>query len=172
MPSATALAIRDKVEALALAWFLAPKSAAAPSWNPKPATDPLWKPVEGKRRKEQTDRKFPRVVFDASRAPEDEAVEGLYRVELQIYLGTSADEKIPGVADIAVAHTQRAGVIEEIFGYGRKDDFLAWVDSADCPVKGIKIYDLFIEEGLGDQNERQWFDQFNYTIVAALRDEP
>lgn len=160
--SATSLAIRDKVEALALAWFLSQKPATA-----------LWTPVEGKRRKEQTDRKFPRVVFDASRAPEDEAVEGLYRVELQIYLGTSADEKpIPaGLADIATAHTQRAGYLEEIFGYGRKDDFLAYAAGPSCPVKGIQIYDIFVEEGLGDQTERQWFDQMNYTVVAALRDE-
>lgn len=160
--STTALAIRDKVEALALAWFLAQK----------PATS-LWEPVEGKRRKEQTDRKFPRVVFDASRAPEDEAVEGLYRVELQIYLGTQVDEKpLPaGVAKIEDAHTQRAGFIEEIFGYGKKDDFLAHAADPACPVKGIQIYDIFVEEGMGDQTERQWFDQTNYTVVAALRDE-
>lgn len=162
MSSATSLAIRDKVEALALAWFL----------DQKPPTA-LWNPVEGKRRKEQTDRKFPRVVFDSSRAPEDEAVEGLYRVELQIYLGTSADEKpIPaGLEKIEDAHTQRAGHIEEIFGYGRKDALLAYAADAACPVQGIALYDIFIEEGLGDQNERQWFDQFNYTVVAALRDE-
>lgn len=161
MPSTTALAIRDKVEALALAWF----------FDQKPATA-LWAPVEGKRRKEQTDRKFPRVVFDASRSPEDEAVEGLYRVELQIYLGTSADEKPPtGVADIATAHTQRAGWIEEIFGYGKKEDFLAYAAAGDCPVKGLQIYDIFVEEGLGDQTERHWFDQVNYSVIAALRDE-
>lgn len=161
MPSATALAIRDKVEALALAWFLAQKPTTA-----------LWAPVEGKRRKEQTDRKFPRVVFDASRAPEDEAVEGLYRIELQIYLGTSADEKAPaGVDDIATAHTLRAGWLEELFGYGRKGDFTTFAADPDCPVKGLEIYDIFIEEGLGDQTERHWFDQLNYTVVAALRDE-
>lgn len=159
--SSTSLAIRDKVEALALAWFV----------DQKPA-DALWTPVDAKRRKEQTDRKFPRVVFDAGRAPEDEAVEGLYRVDLQIYLGTSADEKAPaGTDDIATAHTQRAGWLEELFGYGRKEDFLAFAADPACPVQGIAIYDIFIEEGLGDQSERQWFDQLNYTVVAALRDE-
>lgn len=159
--STTALAIRDKVEALALAWFLAQK----------PAT-PLWASVDGKRRKEQTDRKFPRAVFDAARAPEDDAVEGLYRVELQIYLGTQADEKAPaGVAKIEDAHTLRAGWLEEIFGYGKKDDLLAWAAGPSCPVKGIHLYDIYIEEGMGDQSERQWFDQLNFTVVAALRDE-
>lgn len=170
MPSATELSIRDKVEALALAWFttqLAVHVAATP------ADAALWAPVEAKRRKEQTDRKFPRVVFDATRAPEDEAVEGLYRVELQIYLGTLAEERpLPaGVPNSETAQARRCGLLEEIFGYGKKDAFRAWSAAPACPVKGVQLYDIFVEEGMGDQTERHWLDQINYTVVAALRDE-
>ncbi|MDF3056799.1 MAG: hypothetical protein K0R17_1014 [Rariglobus sp.] len=211
----TSLAIRDKSEACALAWLTFRKPV-----------DLVWDPVEFKRRKEQTNRKYPRVVFDAARAPEDEAVDALYRVELGIYLGTSADEVVTGSTP-QVAHTQRSGWIAESFGYGYKKafvhfctlsltDFVSAPDIAagmiyeivtigttdftaigaaantvgtiftatatgqgtgtvkrgnPVPVPGIAVYDLFVEEEIGEQTERNWFDQFTYSVVAALRDE-
>lgn len=169
--SPTALAIRDKVEAAALAWV---EFKVAERVAEEPADAPIWAPVTFKRRKLQTDRKYPRVVFDAGESPEDEAVEGLYRVQLDVYLGTSADENpIPaGLADLAVAHQRRSGFLEEILGFGLREAFITWTASVDCPVKGFQIYDIFIETGHGDQTERHWFDQATYTVVAALRNEP
>lgn len=214
----TSLAIRDKVEECALAWLTLKKPA-----------DVVWTPVELKRRKKQTDRKFPRVVFDALRSPEDEAIGGLHRVELSIYLGTGADEIVAGSTP-EVAHTQRSGFIEEWFGYGYKPAFLHFctltatdaVAAADIalgmiyeivtvgttdwmalgasantvgviftatvevgqgsgtgtakrgnsvPVPGIHVYDMYPEDGTGEQTERHWFDQSTYSVVAALRDE-
>jgi hypothetical protein len=170
MSSSTSLSIRDKVEACALAWvaFKIAEHVVA-----TPADASLWSAVDLKRRKELLDRRYPRVVFDASEAPEDEAVEGLYRVTLEVYLGTSGDElPVPaGFVDLATVHQRRAGLLEEWLGFGSKDALLAWAATVDCPVKGIHLYDLFIETGRGDQTERHWFDQLNYTAVAALRDE-
>lgn len=169
--SPTALAIRDKVESAALEWVAARIASQVAA---VPADAPLWAPVELKRRKEQTDRKYPRAVFDAPESPEDEAVEGLYRVQLDVYLGTSGDERPTpaGFADLAIAHQRRTGFLEEVLGYGLRADFIAWVASPACPVKGIQIYDIYVETGRGDQTERHWFDQITYTVVAALRDEP
>ena len=154
--SETSLSIRDKVEICALAWLASLKP-----------TDAIWTPVEFKRRKEQTDRKFPRIVFDATRSPEDEKVEGLYRVELSMYLGTMADEVVTGSTP-QVAHTQRSGFLAETFGYGNKEAFIAYC-TANIP--GIAVYDLFIEEEVSEQTERHWFDHLTYSVVCALRDE-
>lgn len=164
--SATSLSIRDKVEALLLAWVQSKIDADT-------ANAPLWTLVSLKRRKELTDRKYPRVVFDAPDAPEDEAVEGLYRVSLQVAIGTSGDESpLPaGYTDPAVVHQRRAGFLEEWLGFGSRDAILAWAETEACPIKGIQIYDIFVETGRGDQTERYWFDQIDYTVVAALRDE-
>ena len=166
----TSLAIRDKVETMALAWFERELAAALLA---TPALVPLWAPVTLRRRKNQLERSFPRVVFDAPNAPEEEAVEGLYRVSLQIYLGTSADEApVPtGFADLAEAHQRRSGLIEEIFGFGNRPAMIAWAADPTGPIKGLLLYDLYVEDGMGDQTDRHWFDQANYSVVASLQDE-
>lgn len=171
MPSATALAIRDKVEALALAWVQLQITTFVAA-NPSEA--PLWAPVTLRRRKEQTERSYPRIVFDAPESPEDESVEGLYRVTLDAYLGTSADETpLPtGYASLALAHQRRQGLLEEWLGFGRRDDLLAWSLTPACPVQGILLYDYYLSTGRGDQTERHWFDQVTYEFVAALQNEP
>lgn len=168
--STTSLAIRDKVEAVARAWLVANKPAGVP-----------WDNVSIVRRKEITDRVFPRVVFDATRAPQDEAVEGLYMVELSIYIGTKGGEVETGIVvgspnDPAVRHTQRVGLVTELFGCGKKEAFMAFANAPaegedTRAVKGIHIYDTYVEDEDGEQTDKAWMDMVQLQVVAALRDE-
>jgi hypothetical protein len=168
--SPTALAIRDKVEAVAQAWLLAKKPAGV-----------VWDKVSIVRRKEIIDRVFPRVVFDATRAPMQEDVDGLYMVELAIYIGTKGGEVKDGIVpgsenDPAVRHTQRVGLITEIFGFGMKEDFIAFANPpASGPdertVKGIFVSDTYVEDEDGEQTETAWMDMVQLQVVASLRDE-
>lgn len=214
--SATSLALRDKVELLAQAWLTLRRPAGA-----------VWSPVEFKRRKELTDRAFPRVVIDSTRSPEDEAAEVVTRVECHLYLGTAADEVITGSTP-QVAHTQRSGWIDEIFSYGAKPAILHYCNLATSeavpatdlavgmtyeivttgttnfttagaaastpgtifvataaatgtgtvkrgvarPLEGLFLYDIYPEDGNGNQTERHWIDELVFQAVCTLTAEP
>ena len=157
-------AVRQKVEAALKAYLTAVIAEGTPL-----------KPVELKTRQEITDVKFPRLVLDALRSPEDPAVEGLYRVELDMHLGTKATET-DGATTADVLHAQRVGQLTDLLGYGARATILAALNAPETgpdnrTVKGIEFYDLFVEEEAGDILERVWVERITYVVVCALRAE-
>lgn len=155
-------AVRQKVEAALKAYLLSVIVDGTPL-----------KGVDIKCREEITDVVFPRLVLDALRGQEEEAVEGLYRVELDIHLGTKATE-IKGIDIGNALHAQRTGQLTDLLGYGNRAMILAALNAPSTGpdprlVTGIEFYDLFIEEETGDIIDRVWISRCNYIAICALR---
>jgi hypothetical protein len=161
MPDAT-YAIRQKTEAAIRAYLAARVEAA------EAAT--VLDDVEILLRQEITELRFPRVIVEALRSPEDETAAGLYMVELQVLCGTQATE---GTTP-ATLHAQRTGLLAEWLA-----DKASLLPALNPPttgddvrtVKGLYLYDIYLSVEEGEQTGEHWIDRLSYTVVAALRNE-
>jgi hypothetical protein len=112
-------------------------------------------------RQQITTRAFPRVVIEAARAPADENMNELYRVDLKIYLGTHSSEP-----DAVNRHAIRTGLISEWMA--DRAAIKAFNTDAANPVSSLSVLDCLLEDEEGEQTGEHWIEVLGYMVPAQI----
>lgn len=111
-------------------------------------------------RQEVTDRRFPRVVVEAVRAPAQDDCNTLFMVELMVYLGSSANEP-----DVKARHQARLGFLEERMGADEGAGFIASVSGHPS----ILVHKVFASDSAGEQNGEHFVEVLGYLMPSQVK---